>query len=95
MVHNANETQPAFAVGDRCFSHYTMQWGTVMKVRSTHRGETHGVTGDPLPDTTWYEVRADDGTTAQLDDAHGNWGMARIVPPAVASRYGYGTDPKA
>ena len=55
----------------------------------------HGVTGNPLPDTTWYDVRNDDGSTDLLDDAHGDWDMARLVPPHIASRYGYGSDPKA
>lgn len=77
----ASQTQPAFAVGDRCFSHYTMQWGTIEDVLETRRGDTHGVTGEPLPDTTWYAVRNDDGRVHMLDDAHGDWGMARIVPP--------------
>jgi hypothetical protein len=30
-----------------------------------------------------------------MDDAHGNWDMARIVPPHIAERYGYGSDPRA
>lgn len=88
-------TQPAFAAGDRVFSHYTMKWGTIVKIDTTHRGQTHGVTGDPLPDTTWYDVRNDDGTTDLLDDAHGNWDMARIVPPHIAYLAGYGVDPQA
>lgn len=88
-------TEPQFAVGDRVFSHYTGKWGTIEAVRETYRGETHGVTGSPLPDTTWYDVRADDGSRDMLDDAHGDWDMARIVPPAIAQRYGYGADPKA
>lgn len=28
-----------------------------------------------------------------LDDAHGDWDMARLVPPHIAKRYGYGDDP--
>lgn len=89
------QTQPAFTVGDRCFSHYTGKWATVAEVRNTERGQVHGVTREPLPDTTWYKVTNDDGTTDLLDDAHGDWHMARIVPPEVATRYGYGTDPLA
>jgi len=88
------ESQPAFQEGDRVFSHYAMQWGTVEAEDHTVRGSTHGVTGDALPDTTWYRVRMDDGSQELLDDAHGNWDLARIIPPAVASRYGYGADPK-
>lgn len=89
------QTQPQFAVGDRAFSHYVMRWVTVKKIDNTVRGKVHGVTGNPLPDTTWYKVEADDGQVYMLDDAHGNWDMARLVPPAIASRYGYGADPKA
>lgn len=88
---------PQFEVGDRCFSHYTMKWGTIERVGSTNRERYHHGTGKPedrMDDTTWYDVRADDGSVDLLDDAHGHWEMARIVPPAIASRYGYGTDPK-
>jgi hypothetical protein len=95
-------TQPAFNVGDRCFSHYTKNtaagvsgWGTIEKINNTDRGRTHGVTGTPLDDTTWYWVRTDEGTTELLDDAHGNWDMARIVTPEIAEKYGYGKDPSA
>jgi len=90
-----SETQPQFKPGDRCFSHYTMKWGTIEAVHETRRDEKHGVTGTPLPDTTWYTVRNDDGTSNLLDDAHGNWNMARVVPPAIARRYGYDADPKS
>lgn len=88
------ETQPAFKPGDRVFSHYVMKWGTVSALGRTNRGDTHGVTGSPLPDTTWYDVEFDDGSVELLDDAHGDWDMARIVPPEIAARYGYGNDPK-
>ncbi len=88
-------SEPAFKPGDRFFTHYDMQWGTVEEVGTTYRDQTHGVTGDPLPDTTWYEVRYDNGRTSNLDDAHGDWDMARMVPPQIAERYGYGSDPKA
>lgn len=94
------ETQPQFKEGDRVFSHYTKHvaagvsgWGTIAKIGDTRRGAKHGVTGDPLPDTTWYTVRTDEGGRELLDDAHGNWEMARIVPPHIAERYGYGADP--
>jgi hypothetical protein len=88
-------TNAQFEPGDRVFSHYTMTWGTVTERKETTRGATHGVTGNPLPDTTWYVVTMDNGNRELLDDAHGNWDMARIVPPRIATRYGYGTDPQA
>jgi hypothetical protein len=80
---------------DRFFTHYDMQWGTVERLNYTDRDRTHGVTGSPLPDTSWYDVRYDNGRTSTLDDAHGDWEMARMVPPQIAERYGYGRDPKA
>jgi hypothetical protein len=88
-------SEPAFAPGDRFFTHYDMQWGTVERLNYTDRDRTHGVTGSPLPDTSWYDVRYDNGRTSTLDDAHGDWEMARMVPPQIAERYGYGRDPKA
>jgi hypothetical protein len=84
-----------FDEGDRVFSHYEMKWGAIEEVGKTYTGQTHGVTGSPLPDTTWYRVRMDDGSVSLLDDGHGNWNMARIVPPHIARRFGYGSDPKA
>jgi hypothetical protein len=87
-------TNPYFTPGDRVFSHYVMAWGTIEAIDHTVCDRVHGVTRGPLPDTTWYEVRMDDGSSVLLDDAHGDWDMARIVPPAIAKRYGYGTDPK-
>jgi hypothetical protein len=87
-------TEPLFKPGDRVFTHYDMKWGTVERIGQTVRGAVHGVTGAVLPDTTWYTVRYDDGGSAMLDDAHGNWNMARIVPPHIARRFGYGSDPK-
>jgi hypothetical protein len=88
------ESKPQFGVGDRVFSHYAMDWGTVKKVGKTERNQSHGVTGSALPDTTWYEVEMDKGGTQLLDDAHGDWDMARLIPPSIARRYGYGEDPK-
>lgn len=88
-------TQPQFKEGDRVFSHYVMKWGTVESLNHTRRNERHGVSGETLPDTSWFNVRLDDGERIMLDDAHGNWDMARIVPPEIAERYGYGSDPKA
>lgn len=94
-------TVPQFKPGDRCFSHYTRHlsagisgWGTIKSLDRTERGRTHGVTGDKLDDTTWYTIESDEGREEYLDDAHGNWDMARIVPPFIARRYGYGDDPK-
>lgn len=91
------QTEPQFKPGDRVFSHYEMDWGTVEGILHTVRGAKHGVTGDALPDTTWYDVRFDKAShgTTMMDDAHGNWDMARIVPPHIATRYGYGKDPQA
>lgn len=90
----ANE--PQFQPGDRVFSHYTMKWGTVRKRLHTERDQTHGVTGHKLPDSTWYEVMFDGDTSPlMMDDAHGDWDMARIVPPQVAKDFGYGSDPRA
>lgn len=89
------QTQPQFKPGDRVFSHYTMKWGKVYSIGRTDRDQKHGVTGNPLPDTTWYDVIWDDGGSDMMDDAHGDWDMARIVPPHIAKQYGYGDDPKA
>lgn len=88
------QTEPQFKVGDRFWTHYDFQWGTVKRVGNTDRNRTHGVTGGPLDDTTWYDVEYDNGATNMLDDAHGNWDMARMVPPHIAKQYGYGDDPK-
>jgi hypothetical protein len=93
-VAPASATQPQFKPGDRFWTHYDYKWGTVVSLNTTYRDQTHGVTGDKLPDTTWYDVKYDDGGTSLLDDAHGNWDMARMVPPHIAKRYGYGDDPK-
>ena len=87
------QTQPQFKVGDRCFTHYDMKWGTVAAIDKTYRDQKHGVTGNPLPDTTWYHVKYDDGGASLLDDAHGDWDMARILPPNIAADFGYGVDP--
>jgi hypothetical protein len=90
-------SEPKFKPGDRVFSHYLMKWGTVLSEHRTVRDQVHGVTGGKLPDTTWYEVQVDGAELMRpelLDDAHGDWEMARIVPPHIAERYGYGPDPK-
>jgi hypothetical protein len=89
------QTQPQFKPGDRFFSHYAMQWGTVLHATNTYRDQKHGVTGEPLPDTTWYSVDLDDGNHDTFDDAHGDWDLARMIPPHIAERYGYGSDPRA
>lgn len=95
FAHRKNNNLPAFDVGDRVFSHYIMGWGTIVSIDTTYRDQTHGVTGSKLPDTTWYTIATDEGGRALLDDAHGNWEMARVVPPHIAERYGYGPDPKS
>lgn len=122
------QTEPQFKPGDRFWTHYDYKWGTVKSVDTTYRNQKHGVTGDPLPDTTWYDVTYDDDapkigsdfctcwstrtdddcpvhgrlevrdwrlwrTSSLLDDGHGNWNMARMVPPHIAKRFGYGDDP--
>ena len=90
------QTEPQFKPGDRAFSHYLMEWVTIVSLHHTDRDQIHGVTGTPLPDTTWYETQPDGGgVEVLLDDAHGDWEMARIVPPQIATRYGYGADPRA
>lgn len=90
----STDNNPQFKPGDRFFSHYSMKWGTVEKINHTVRHAVHGVTGTELPDTTWYNVRNDDGSGDLLDDAHGAWDLARMVPPYIAERFGYGSDPK-
>ena len=87
------QTEPQFKPGDRFWTHYDYQWGTVIRINTTYRDQKHGVTGSPLPDTTWYDVKYDNGATSMLDDAHGDWNMARMVPPRIAVRYGYGKRP--
>lgn len=87
------QTEPQFKEGDRAFSHYVNGWGTILKVKDTVRNQTHGVTDSKLPDSTWYDLKMDNGDTEYLDDAHGDWDMARIVPPHIAKLYGYGDDP--
>jgi hypothetical protein len=92
------QTEPQFKEGDRFWTHYDYRWGTVLAVKETRRGDVHGVTGSKLPDTTWYDVHYDGDpegrVSSMLDDAHGNWDMARMVPPHIARRFGYGDDPK-
>jgi hypothetical protein len=39
-------------------------------------------------------VDTDEGGREPLDDAHGEWDLARIMPPSIARRYGYGEDPR-
>jgi hypothetical protein len=87
------QTEPKFKPGDRFFTHYDMQWGWVVNIGITNRDQRHGVTGSKLPDTTWYNVEYDNGHRSYLDDAHGDWDMARMLPPHIAKRFGYGEDP--
>ena len=93
--HTTENPRPCFEPGDRVFSHYSMDWGTINRIDHTQPPGRHGVTGSPLPGTTWYVVDMDKGQQELYDDASGTWDLARIVPPHVASRYGYGTDPQA
>jgi hypothetical protein len=83
------KAEPQFVVGDRVFSYYTMRWGTIERV------DHAGTDEDGHQYTTWYDVRNDDGTRDLLDDHNGHWQLARIVPPRIAARYGYGKDPRA
>jgi hypothetical protein len=90
------EVKTKLSVGDRVFSHYVINkatgdngWGTIEAIN--HEGTNQ----DDEEYTTWYDVRMDHGQRELLDDAHGNWEMARLVPPHIASWYGYGVDPKA
>jgi hypothetical protein len=89
------QTEPQFKPGDRFFTHYDMKWGTVVSENTTYRNQTHGVTGSKLPDTTWYNVKYDDGSTSLLDDAHGNWDMARMSRPTSPSVSATATTRKA
>lgn len=91
----------AFHEGDRAFSHYIRDrqngisgWGTIESVEETYTGRVRGDTGEPMQDTTWYMVRMDEGQREYLDDAHGNWDLARLLSPEVAESDGYGKDPK-
>lgn len=82
-----------FQPGNRVFSHYVMRYGTIVSIDREEPAGVHGVTGDPLPASTWYTVKMDGGREERLDDAGGNWDLARIIPPRIAERYGYGRDP--
>lgn len=75
--------EPRFQPGDRVFSHYTMSSGTIRTIDHV------GTDRDGRPYTTWYMVVMDDNRCELLDDHNGNWELARIVPPAVARKYGY------
>lgn len=90
------QTEPQFKPGDRFWTHYDYRWGTVIKEHHTVRDAVHGVTGSKLRDTTWYDVQydGDDRVSSMLDDAHGLWDLARMVPPHIAKRFGYGDDPR-
>src|SRR4051794_31917840 len=52
-------SEPAFSPGDRFWTHYDYRWGTVLALHHTVRDAVHGVTGNPLPDTSWYDVHYD------------------------------------
>jgi hypothetical protein len=87
--------RPLFNEGDRVFSHYVMGWGTVIR---QGRPEPVRHQGEATDDTdTWHLVRWDDerkGTSLMNDGGSLGWEHARILPPRIAERNGYGTDPK-
>lgn len=85
---------PMFNEGDRVFSHYTMKWGTIVSVGSDEPVHREGVEVPGKTDA-WHDVRWDDGTTDYMNDGGGDWDSARVLPPAIAKRYGYGEDPRA
>lgn len=91
----ATAATPQFKEGDRVFSHYVMKWGTIQSVDKTTDPCPHGVTGDMLPGSTWYTVLMDNGRLESLDDGGGDWDLCRIMPPRIASRFGWPADPKA
>jgi hypothetical protein len=91
-IERLTTTTPRFAVDDRVFSRYTMSCGRIVSIDRTDDPTPHGVTGDMLPGSTWYTVLMDNGDREYLDDANGNWDLARIVPLSVARRYGYKVD---
>lgn len=85
--------EPMFTPGDRCFSHYTMKWGTIEGVARERAEQLRN--GEPCGTyTTWWWVRNDDGTREMLDDADGNWSLCRVMPPNVAEEFKYGRDPR-
>ena len=94
MTSPSLSAKPALQIGDRVFSHYTMRWGFITGIAVERREQMRG--GEPCGTfTTWWWMTADNGTRDMLDDADGDWEMARVVPQKVALRYGYGPDPLA
>lgn len=86
-----------FNEGDRCFSHYVMDWGTVGKIDQPLREILSQ--GEPTGEyDTWYDVNFDKKGHYSMNDGGTHpmgWEWGRIVPPHIAKRYGYGDDPKA
>jgi hypothetical protein len=73
-----------FKTGDRVFSHYVMDWGTVQDDGVSRSGESDA----------WYDVRMDKTHRIEsLNDGGLDIDAARIVSPEIAERFGYGTDP--
>lgn len=69
----------SWSTGERGFSHYQMEWGTVVE-------------GQKDPDArdgwdAWFRVRFDGGDTNLMN-------AERFMTHKLASRYGYGADPK-
>ena len=48
-------------------SAYTGQHGTITGEHHREPAYRHAITGDPMPETVWYDVRLDDGTRELLD----------------------------
>jgi hypothetical protein len=93
------QTEPQFKEGDRFWTHYDYRWGTVLKPSRRLGAATCMASleascltppGTTCTTTAIRKVRL----SSMLDDAHGNWDMARMVPPHIARRFGYGDDPK-
>jgi len=94
------EHKARFAKGDRIFSHYEMKWGTIIEIGNVEevlrQGEPCPIKGmtDEFHTDAWHTVEWDDGGTSIMNDGGTmGWDMARIIPPHIAKRYGYGDDP--
>lgn len=93
-MSNNRSDQPRFKLHDRVFSHYEMAWGTIVRVGKPEPVQHRGEQTDDID--TWHSVEWDaprGGTSIMNDGGTMGWDLARIVPPAIARRYGYGDDP--
>lgn len=84
--------RPMLKEGERVFSHYVNKWGEIIE-----QGQRKPLVVDGKETSkfdTWHVVQWDDGSIDTMNDGDGNWNNARIIPPNIASRYGYGDDPK-